>query len=70
MSGPLNGAGNNLREKAYEERKIQEMLRRNHFPSIDVNGVAHSLKRVKGNPHRKDDIYKMGLDRNIELLQQ
>src|ERR1700678_2325402 len=51
----LNGSGNHLRKEGYLERVLPQVLLRRYPAPVDLNGVAHRLKGVKGKSDRQDD---------------
>jgi len=55
---PLNGTGDELREKCDEKGKDSDMPHRLHLAKIHVKSVTQALERVERDPHRKDDIHQ------------
>ena len=55
MAGPLNGAGNEVREQTDEQPIFEKGSGSLDAPFVDVHDVSDFLKRIKRNPRRKND---------------
>ena len=55
MSGPLNGTGNQVREKADEQAVFDERSRSRNPSFINVHDIRDFLKGIKRNSRRKND---------------
>src|SRR5712672_567216 len=55
MRGPLDGTGNQVREKTDEEGVVHQRVRRFHFAMIDVHDVGNFLEGVERDAGRQDD---------------
>jgi hypothetical protein len=59
-----------LRKKGNKKGKIKESLGGFHFPTVNINGVAHSLKGIERDAKRKDYIKEVGLDREAKVTKE
>ena len=56
VPGPLDGSSHQLWEKGDEQGEIHERIRRLQPPAINVDGVGHGLKGVKGDSDGQNDV--------------
>ncbi len=64
-----DGALDKLREKRDKQGKLPNIPLTGIFPPVHINQIAHGLKRIKGNPQRKQKTRK-GQLRNMKHAQQ
>src|SRR5215469_6756945 len=55
MPGPLNGTGNQVREKADEQAVFEERSRSPNPSFIDIHDIGDFLKGIKGDSRGKND---------------
>src|SRR5690554_4113992 len=62
IAGSLNGACHQLRKKAHEGSKGNKVTRRFQLPLVHINGIAQSLKGIKADAHRQNNVQGVGTD--------
>jgi hypothetical protein len=67
MLRSFDGAGYKLRKESNKKGEIEELLGGLHFPTININGIAHGLERVKGDAKGEDDVEEMGFERKTKM---
>ena len=53
---PDNGSGDELRKERHKTGEVEKRAYWRRFASVDVDGVAHTLENIEGNPHRQRDL--------------